>query len=265
MARKTKDPTPPPSPADDDKRRKGNQKKALVYAILAMPILIGFYATLLWWSSPRTEGRELRLDQYITLLRQGRISSATILETDNRISGTYDRGKYWVAVAAGRETIFARLTSALEDAGVPLKVQQQPLKNLLVPASLILPAFIVVDGFLILFLAFRGGGSDGYSAFGKSRAKRMATGESKITFADVAGVDEAIEELAEVRDYLGSPDKFLAMGAAVPKGILLTGPPGLWQDAAGPGPGRGGQRAVLLHLRIRVRGDLRRRRRQPHP
>jgi cell division protease FtsH len=226
MARKTKEPKAPPSPADDDKKRKGNQRKALVYAILAMPILIGFYATLLWWSSPRTEGRELRLDQYITLLRQGRISSATILETDNRISGTYDRGKYWVAVAAGRETIFARLTSALEDAGVPLKVQQQPLKNLLVPASLILPAFIVVDGFLILFLAFRGGGSDGYSAFGKSRAKRMATGESKITFADVAGVDEAIEELAEVRDYLGSPDKFLAMGAAVPKGILLTGPPG---------------------------------------
>ena len=84
----------------------------------------------------------------------------------------------------------------------------------------------MVDGFLILFLAFRGAGSDGYSAFGKSRAKRMATGESKITFADVAGVDEAIEELAEVRDYLGSPDKFLAMGAAVPKGILLTGPPG---------------------------------------
>src|SRR5215212_1591367 len=215
MARKTKDPKPP-SPADDDTKRKGNQRKALIFAILAMPILIGFYATLLWWSSPRTEGRELRLDQYITLLRQGRISSATILETDNRITGSYDRGKYWVAVAAGRETIFARLTSALEDAGVPLKVQQQPLKNLLVPASLILPAFIVVDGFLILFLAFRGGGSDGYSAFGKSRAKRMATGESKITFADVA----------EVGDYLGSPDKFLAMGAAVPKGILLTGPPG---------------------------------------
>jgi cell division protease FtsH len=227
MARKTKEPQGPPSPADDEARKAGSRRKALVFAILAFPVLLGFYATLLWWSSPRTGGQELRLDQYITLLRQGRISSATILETDNRITGNYDRGKYWVAVAAGRETIFARLTSALEDAGVPLKVQQQPLKNLLVPASLILPAFIVVDGFLILFLAFRGaGGSDGYSAFGKSRAKRMATGESKITFADVAGVDEAIEELAEVRDYLGSPDKFLAMGAAVPKGILLTGPPG---------------------------------------
>src|SRR5215203_7155309 len=132
MAKKTKDPKAskgPQSPADDDAKRAGNRKRALLFAVLALPILIGFYATLLWWSSPRTEGRELRLDQYITLLRQGRISSATILETDNRISGTYDRGKYWVAVAAGRETIFARLTSALEDAGVPLKVQQQPLKN----------------------------------------------------------------------------------------------------------------------------------------
>src|SRR3954452_6953064 len=229
MAKKTKDPKAPKgpqSPADDDAKKRDNRRKALIFAILAFPGLIGFYGTLLWWSSPRSGGKELRLDQYITLLRQGRISNATILESDNRITGSYDRGKYWVAIAAGRETIFARLTSALEDAGVPLKVKQQPLKNLLVPASLILPAFIVVDGFLILFLAFRGGGSDGYSAFGKSRAKRMATGESKITFSDVAGVDEAIEELAEVRDYLGSPDKFLAMGAAVPKGILLTGPPG---------------------------------------
>jgi cell division protease FtsH len=226
MARKVKDPKSTPSPADDEARKAAGRKRGLLLAILALPVLIGFYATLLWWSNPHTGGKELRLDQYITLLRQGRISNATILESDNRITGSYDRGKYWVAIAAGRETIFARLTSALEDAGVPLKVKQQPLKNLLVPASLILPAFIVVDGFLILFLAFRGAGSDGYSAFGKSRAKRMASGESKITFADVAGVDEAIEELAEVRDYLGSPDKFLAMGAAVPKGILLTGPPG---------------------------------------
>ena len=88
MARKTKDPKAPPSPADDDARRAGNRKRALLFAILAFPVLIGFYATLLWWSSPRTGGRELRLDQYITLLRQGRISSATILESDNRITAT---------------------------------------------------------------------------------------------------------------------------------------------------------------------------------
>jgi cell division protease FtsH len=77
----------------------------------------------------------------------------------------------------------------------------------------------------VLFLLF-GRGGEAMAGFSRSRGRRLAQGESKITFGDVAGVDEAIEELAEVRDYLGAPEKFLAMGAAVPKGILLTGPPG---------------------------------------
>jgi cell division protease FtsH len=216
----------PPTPGDDADRSTQLRKRGLILCIVALPILVAFYATLLYWSRPHTSGRELRIDQYITLLRQGRIQTATILESDNRITGKYDRGDYWVAVAAGRETIFSRLTSALEDAGVAYKVQQQPLKNLIVPASMILPALIVVDGLFILFLWLGRGGMGDAFAFGRSRARRLATGESKITFADVAGVDEAIEELSEVRDYLGSPDKFLAMGASVPKGILLTGPPG---------------------------------------
>ncbi|HEX3425882.1 MAG TPA: hypothetical protein VHT30_07100, partial [Acidimicrobiales bacterium] len=98
MAR-NKDPKAPPSPADDDVRKARAKKKGLLFAILALPVLIGFYATLLWWSSPRSGGTELRLDQYLTLLRQGRVSSANILESDNRITGKYDRGNYWVAVA----------------------------------------------------------------------------------------------------------------------------------------------------------------------
>src|SRR5436853_1133012 len=225
MARKTKTPKaggPTPTPDIEDKAK--NRKRGLFLAIAALPVLALFYATLLYWSNPHTPGTQLRIDQYITLLRQGRIQSATILETDNRITGKYDRGNYWITVGS-RETIFSRLTSAMEDAGVAYKVKQQPLKNLIVPASMLLPALIIVDGLFILFLIMRPGGTDGMG-FGKSKAKRLAVGESKITFADVAGVDEAIEELAEVRDYLGSPDKFLAMGAAVPKGILLTGPPG---------------------------------------
>ncbi|HEX6597524.1 MAG TPA: ATP-dependent zinc metalloprotease FtsH [Acidimicrobiales bacterium] len=224
--KKGDDPKGSGGPAGDADRKAQMRKRGLLLCIIALPVLIGFYATLLWWSNPRSDGRELRIDQFVTLLRQGRVQSATILESDQRIVGRYDRGEYWVAVAAGRETIFSRLTSALEDAGVAYKVQQQPLKNLVVPASMILPALIVVDGLIILFLTLGRGGMGDAFAFGKSRAKRVATGESKITFADVAGVDEAIEELAEVRDYLGSPGKFLAMGASVPKGILLTGPPG---------------------------------------
>jgi cell division protease FtsH len=220
------DPNKPGGPADDADRKAQMRKRGLILCIVALPVLIAFYVTLLWWSNPRTPGRELRIDQYITLLRQGRVQTATILESDQRIVGRYDRGQYWVAVAAGRETIFSRLTSALEDAGVAYKVQQQPLKNLVIPASMILPALIIVDGILILWLTLGRNRMGDAFAFGKSKARRVATGESKITFADVAGVDEAIEELAEVRDYLGNPEKFLAMGASVPKGILLTGPPG---------------------------------------
>ncbi len=160
-----------PSPAGDADRSKELRKRGLLLCIIALPVLIGFYALLLWWSNPRADGRELRIDQYITLLRQGRIQTATILESDNRIVGKYDRGNYWVAVAAGRETIFSRLTSALEDAGVAYKVKQQPLKNLIVPASMILPALLVVDGLFILFLFLRPGGADAMG-FGKSKAKR---------------------------------------------------------------------------------------------
>ncbi|MGH9227007.1 MAG: AAA family ATPase, partial [Acidimicrobiales bacterium] len=224
MARKNKSgPKPTPTPDLEDKNK--NRRRGLFLAIAALPVLGLFYATLLYWSNPHTDGNQLRIDQFVTLLRQGRIQTATILESDARITGKYDRGNYWIAVGS-RETIFSRLTSAMEDAGVAYKVKQQPLKNLIMPASMILPALIIIDGLFIVFLIMRPGGGADAMGFGKSKGKRLAVGESKITFADVAGVDEAIEELAEVRDYLGSPDKFLAMGASVPKGILLTGPPG---------------------------------------
>ncbi|MDP9386750.1 MAG: ATP-dependent zinc metalloprotease FtsH [Actinomycetota bacterium] len=214
-----------PSPAADGGESRGARRRALILCVLALPLLIAFYALVLWWSNPHTAGEELRIDEFTSLLRQGRIQDATILESDNRIVGTYDRGRYWVAFAGGRETLFARLTSALEDAGVPTKVRQQPLKNLVGPVTVLLPALIIILGFFILYLAV-GRGGEGFVAFGRSRARRMQTGESKITFADVADLDEAKEELTEIRDYLSNPQRFLAMGASVPKGILLTGPPG---------------------------------------
>ena len=85
----------------------------------------------------------------------------------------------------------------------------------------------------MLFFAFwiflmnqmQGGGSKVMS-FGKSRAKRMSVDSPKITFKDVAGVDEAVEELHEIKEFLENPKKFQALGARIPKGVLLFGPPG---------------------------------------
>ncbi|MDQ6615222.1 MAG: ATP-dependent zinc metalloprotease FtsH [Actinomycetota bacterium] len=200
------------------------RRRALMLCAAALPLLVALYALLLWWSTPHSRGHQVRLDQFTELLNRGQIHDATFVEPDNRIVGTSVSGRYWLDTG-GRETVISRLLGALGDANVPTKFQQQPLKGLVQPVTLLFPALVIVDGFFLLFLLF-GKGSDSFMAFGRLRGRRRWTGESKITFSDVAGVDEAIEELQEVRDYLADPGRFLVMGATVPKGILLTGPPG---------------------------------------
>jgi cell division protease FtsH len=89
----------------------------------------------------------------------------------------------------------------------------------------LIPFVILIVFWIFLMNQVQGGGSKVMS-FGKSRAKRMTPDAPKITFRDVAGVDEAVEELQEIKDFLESPKKFQALGARIPKGVLLYGPPG---------------------------------------
>ncbi len=88
-----------------------------------------------------------------------------------------------------------------------------------------LPILLLIGFWIFLMNQMQGGGSKVMS-FGKSRAKRMAPDSPKIGFKDVAGVDEAVEELQEIKEFLESPKKFQALGARIPKGVLLYGPPG---------------------------------------
>jgi cell division protease FtsH len=87
------------------------------------------------------------------------------------------------------------------------------------------PILLMVVFFIFLMNQMQGGGSKVMS-FGKSRAKRMAVDQPKVTFKDVAGVDEAVEELDEIKEFLENPKRFQSMGARIPKGVLLFGPPG---------------------------------------
>src|SRR5258706_9602370 len=89
----------------------------------------------------------------------------------------------------------------------------------------ILPFVLLFAFWIFLMNQVQGGGSKVMS-FGKSRAKRMAPDSPKIGFKDVAGVDEAVEELHEIKEFLENPKKFQALGARIPKGVLLYGPPG---------------------------------------
>ncbi|MCR6688269.1 ATP-dependent zinc metalloprotease FtsH [Cellulomonas sp.] len=91
--------------------------------------------------------------------------------------------------------------------------------------SLVLPFIIILAIFWFLMANMQGGGSRVMS-FGKSRAKLVSKESPQVTFADVAGVDEAVEELTEIKEFLSEPAKFQAVGAKIPKGVLLYGPPG---------------------------------------
>ncbi len=205
---------------------KDPRRLALLLCGLALPVLIAAYALILgYWARPQSSGRQLRIDQFIALVEQGQVGSATILSADDRIVGTYGRGQqYWIDFSGGHETLFARLTGVLEAAKVPTTVQAQPLKGVVQPLSTMLPVLIMGDIFVILFLATKTASPLG--TFGRSGARGVDDAQQTLTFAEVAGADEAVEELREIADYLGHPDRFAAMGAAVPKGVLLSGPPG---------------------------------------
>ncbi len=89
-----------------------------------------------------------------------------------------------------------------------------------------LPFLLLIVGFFIVMRMVNGGASGGPLSFGKSKAKLATKDMPKTTFADVAGVDEAVEELEEIKEFLAEPTKFQKLGAKIPKGVLLYGPPG---------------------------------------
>ena len=91
--------------------------------------------------------------------------------------------------------------------------------------TFILPLILMIGIWIFIMNRMQGGGSKVMS-FGKSRAKRVSADSPKVTFKDVAGVDEAVEELHEIKEFLENPKKFQQLGARIPKGVLLFGPPG---------------------------------------
>jgi cell division protease FtsH len=117
------------------------------------------------------------------------------------------------------------LISTLESNDVVTKVHGTGGSSLLSILTYILP-FVLFFGFWIFLMNQMQGGGSRVMNFGKSKAKRMSVDAPKITFRDVAGVDEAVQELEEIKEFLENPKKFQALGARIPKGVLLYGPPG---------------------------------------
>mgnify|MGYP002620844989 FL=1 len=161
----------------------------------------------------------------VSMIEQGQVANAKIIDKDQRIEVTTTDGRsYYSSWVAGQGLQLANaLKAANPSQGWTVEV---PRENFLVGLLVsFLPIVIIVLIFLFIMNQMQGGGSRVMS-FGKSKAKLVTKDTPKTTFADVAGADEAIEELQEIKEFLQAPAKFQAIGAKIPKGVLLYGSPG---------------------------------------
>ncbi len=177
---------------------------------------------------------EVTTSEMNTYIADGKVKEITFVDGDQEIRAELDKG-------ARKDSLKVRsywLTSTQDD--IERAVQEQYAKgtieeyNTEVPQSsllgslliTLLPFALIVLLFIFLMNQAQGGGGRGVMQFAKSRAKLITKDMPKTTFADVAGAEEALEELSEIKEFLSEPAKFQAVGAKIPKGVLLYGPPG---------------------------------------
>ncbi|MDQ3209565.1 MAG: ATP-dependent zinc metalloprotease FtsH, partial [Actinomycetota bacterium] len=194
---------------------------------LIVPILL--VALLLFNSLLSDQGTDsIAYSEFVTAVEEGRIDPETTVKiSDSGITGalTADEGPQdFTTKLSPNVTIDKPFTDFLDDNGVTYEFEQPSvLLSLLVN---ILPFALIMIG--IYWFVFRrmGAGATGALNMGKNKVKIYDRKEMKTTFADVAGVDEAKEELREIVEFLSNPKKYQRLGGRIPKGVLLLGPPG---------------------------------------
>jgi cell division protease FtsH len=208
---------------------------------IAVAVVAFLLAINLWVSSQALKpNAPIRIPYSPTFLNEVQTKNvSSISSTGDAISGTlkkpisYPQGTTPSTNFSTQIPSFAdnsSLFTSLRNEGVTINAQPTN-KGPSIAESLIFgfgPTLLLVA--LFVFVARRssgaGGGAGGLMSFGRSRARRVEASDQHITFEDVAGIDEAKEELTEIVDFLKAPDKYLALGARIPRGVLLSGPPG---------------------------------------
>ena len=156
-------------------------------------------------------------------INQGHVKSATLIDKNQAIEIVTTDGKRLQANWVGNQG--QQLAELLQNKHTSYNVQVPSGNTVIGVIFSFLPYILIILIFFFLLNQMQGGGSRVMN-FGKSKAKLITKDTPKTTFADVAGADEAIEELQEIKEFLQTPGKFQAIGAKIPKGVLLYGPPG---------------------------------------
>jgi cell division protease FtsH len=208
----------------------------LLALVAGLAVLLAAVVWCFSYLQPADDGTELSIDRLTRLVAAGEVQKAVVLDEDARLSGKVraqtPEGQpprfvsFWTAVPRGDSSL-SKLIQAFNDAKIPIRVDSQPGKaTVRTVLTTLLPLAILANLFALFFVGGRRGGSALGEVVLFGQLKRRGPAKKSVGFGDVAGVDEAVEELREVVEYLESPDRFEAAGVSPPKGILLFGPPG---------------------------------------
>ncbi len=198
--------------------------KSAAFPILLV-VILAFVAQKWINTGPKTEAPSynelVKPDK--GLIASGRVEEVTLNTKDNTLDVKETSGdSFSTGYPPNTEQ---SLVNLLDSNNVKTTVKGTGGSSLLSLLTYILP-FVLFFGFWIFLMNQMQGGGSRVMNFGKSKAKRMSVDAPKITFRDVAGVDEAVQELQEIKEFLENPKKFQSLGARIPKGVLLYGPPG---------------------------------------
>jgi len=202
-------------------------RASIIYLILIIGIIVMFVFNFQQQASTQDI---LSINEVADLIKDGRVNR--IVEDDDRLSVIFNNGEERISYKEPTSSLVEQLSAlglgadALSSDNVKIEIKPpSPWLGIATAFGYILPFLILGGVFWFVFRQAQGSNNAALS-FGKSRARMFTGDHPTVTFEDVAGVEEAKEELSEVVEFLQEPEKFISLGARIPKGVLLVGPPG---------------------------------------
>jgi len=191
--------------------------KTIIFWIVILFLIVLLVLNPPWRQQPKQES----FSDFLNQVNRDSVNSVKIHNRDQTLDITLNNKQQFKTAFPPNYDI----AKAIDGKVKTVEVDPQTSTSILSIVIQILPLLLMV-GLILFFMQQMQGGGNRVMSFGKSRARQITKDMPKVTFDDVAGVDEAVEELMEIKEFLENPSKFQALGAKIPKGVLLYGPPG---------------------------------------